>query len=341
MKGVRHTNIDIKRILISSGVFVGVLLVMCFTVVMIKKVSGDTGAPTSQNEASADSGKTAENKGGSTDTDVADITDVANSDDAGANLATDSGSTDTPADNTGDQNNTGAADNTGIPDDGSVGPEDGNNPDGGDNTDNVSTTYIICIDAAHQAKADTSSEPIGPGASSKKYKCTSGATGVTGALEYELNLAIAVKLRDELLKRGYGVAMIREANDVNISDSERAQLANETSSMVIHIHCNAEERENISGVMVFEPAEDNPFVDASTGEKCRKLGRAIVDRLADSTGAKKWGVIGNNNLTALNWTTVPAAHVEVGYLTNAAEEKLLISDEYQNKITKGFADGID
>ncbi|MCR5768023.1 MAG: N-acetylmuramoyl-L-alanine amidase [Lachnospiraceae bacterium] len=368
---MRHTNFDIKRILISSGIFAGVLIIMCLTAGLIKKAYGnagvaeatnisdgntttDPGSPDKANDGNRDG--TIDNAGqtgdaGNTDNGNTDNgnTQSANAGDNGSKgnegSGSEPGNTDN-AQNTGDngRNGSGDAGQNGS-DSNSQNGSDGNDQNGsGDNPDNTrddSKTYIICIDAAHQSKADTTTEPIGPGASSKKYKCTSGATGVSGALEYELNLNIAIKLRDELTGRGYGVIMIRESNDVNISDGGRAQLANETSNMVIHIHCNAEERENISGVMVFEPDKDNSFVDASIGEKCRKLGTAIVDKLAEATGAKKWGVIGNNNLTALNWTTIPAAHVEVGYLTNAEEEKLLKNDDYQKKIVTGIADGID
>ncbi len=355
---MRHTNLDIKRIAVSSGIFAGVLVIMCLAAVLIKNVNGNAGTIAGNNASadgtkpggsgandpdSKDPGKNGPGSDGSDDTGNIQVADGSgtNAADNGSDNAGDPG-TGNSQDNGNDSNNPdGEGSQTGNVTDGNDPEGSGqNNTDNTGNTDNAHT-YIICIDPAHQNKADTTTEPIGPGSSTKKYKVTSGATGVSGALEYELTLSIGLKLRDELTSRGYGVIMIRESNDVNISDGGRAQLANETSDMVIHIHCNAEERESIAGVMVFEPSEDNTFVDASTGGKCRKLGRAVVDKLADSTGAKKWGVIVNDNLTALNWTSIPAVHVEVGYLTNAEEEKLLKSDEYQIKIVKGIADGID
>ena len=135
--------------------------------------------------------------------------------------------------------------------------------------------------------------------------------------------------------------MIRETNDVTISDAERAQLANSRGEIIVHIHGNADEREGIKGIMAFCPTGDNSFVSKDIREKCKDLCSSILSELENATGAKNWGAIGNDNLTALNWTTIPAAHIEIGYLSNPDEDRLMQTDDYRRKIAQGIAEGID
>ena len=202
--------------------------------------------------------------------------------------------------------------------------------------------HIIVIDAAHQSTNVSDKEPIGPGASQTKVKVTSGAEGkATDTPEYKMTLEVSLMLRDELVRRGYGVYMIRETNDVSISDAERARLANINGEIVLHIHGNADENEGIKGIMAFCPSDDNEFVSKQLAESCKTLCQAILSEMEAETGAKNWGAIGHNGLTALNWTNIPAAHVELGYLSNAEEDRLLQTAEYREKLVRGIADGVD
>ena len=68
------------------------------------------------------------------------------------------------------------------------------------------TGKMVAIDPGHQAHGNSEQEPIGPGAAQTKAKVASGTTGrSTGVPEYQLNLDVSLKLRDELKARGYDV----------------------------------------------------------------------------------------------------------------------------------------
>ena len=112
----------------------------------------------------------------------------------------------------------------------------------------TSNEKIIVIDPGHQTKGDSSKEPIGPGATETKAKVTTGATGVsTKQTESELNLKVALKLESELKQRGYKVIMTRKTNDVNISNKERAEIANNANAdAFIRIHADSVDNETVN-----------------------------------------------------------------------------------------------
>ena len=99
----------------------------------------------------------------------------------------------------------------------------------------------IVIDPGHQAKGDSSKEPIGPGASETKAKVTTGATGIyTKQKESELALKVALLLEKELKQEGYNVIMTRKTNNINISNSQRAKIANNAKAdAFIRIHADS------------------------------------------------------------------------------------------------------
>lgn len=201
---------------------------------------------------------------------------------------------------------------------------------------------VIAIDPGHQAKGNSEKEPIGPGASEKKAKVASGTQGnTTGIPEYKLTLAVSLKLKDELINRGYQVYMIRETNDVNISNAERAEMANKSGADIfVRVHANSLSDTSVHGALTMCQTSKNPY-NGGLYSKSSALSKAVVNGLCDATGFKNRGVQETDTMSGINWCRIPVTIVEMGFMSNAEEDKKMATEEYRDKIAKGIADGID
>lgn len=195
---------------------------------------------------------------------------------------------------------------------------------------------IIGIDPGHQAQANSDREPVAPNSKEKKAKVASGTYGrSTGVPEYVTDLEVALQLRDALEALGCTVVMTRETHDVDISNLERALLVNEAGcDLVLRLHCDGAEDKSANGTAMYV---------RKTGDKQEESEAAanvLLDAMCEKTGARKRGVFRRDTYTMNNWATVPCILVEMGFMTNYAEDEKLNDPEYQKLLVEGMVEGI-
>lgn len=176
-----------------------------------------------------------------------------------------------------------------------------------------------------------------------------GGAGANGALEKDINLSIALKLRDMLTASGFTVVMTRE-EDISIYDSSastihekkvsdmrnRRDIINSNSNnILISIHQNKFEQSKYSGTQIFYSKNNGRSIKLAEDIKRSVTGLLQPENKRELKAA-------DSSVYLLDKAEVPAVIVECGFLSNEEEAKKLSTDDYQKKmafaIMCGFLD---
>lgn len=177
-------------------------------------------------------------------------------------------------------------------------------------------------------------------------------TGALGKYSKEKNITLKIARRTAALLRAcnYNVVFTRTKDQTLALDARRTIQKRQKSDLFVSIHVNAVKQRGINGIETFAltPADApstggkkelvrNPanVRDANNFLLAYNLQRALLSR----TGAADRGVK-RARFAVLRDITAPGALVEVGFITNAKEEKLLNSAAYIEKISRAIAEGI-
>lgn len=160
--------------------------------------------------------------------------------------------------------------------------------------------------------------------------------GCTGEeiTEKDINLKIALLVRSKLEDMGYQVIMTRET-DCYVAKEMRVQMANEyPADIYVSIHQNASEEQEANGVEVWYDGNDE------TKDSIR-LARLLHQQTVRKTGASERELQGESALHVTQKTEMPACLIETGFLSNQEEREKLVTEEYQEQIAEGIAQGIE
>ncbi len=174
-----------------------------------------------------------------------------------------------------------------------------------------------------------------------------GAVGLSGSVEQEINLEIALKLQEVLEAKGVRVIMTRtDENGLweNEEDSIRKKkvadmnkrldiMKNSNAHLFISIHMNSFPNHSASGLRIFY---------APNHEEIKPLAENIQARIRDITNANINIVkSADKSLFLMKNPPIPAILVECGFLSNAKEEKKLQEDDYQARLAWAIADAVE
>ncbi|PGV53645.1 N-acetylmuramoyl-L-alanine amidase [Bacillus cereus] len=202
--------------------------------------------------------------------------------------------------------------------------------------------FLVVIDPGHQQKANLNLEPIGPGATTQKYKVTDGTTGVvTNKREAVLVLEMAFILKEKLEAKGMQVLMTRTSHEVDISNKERATFANDhKANLFLRLHADGSENPNQSGFAVLTPAEGSPFTKEIYAESLQ-ISQTIVNKMRENNQVKVNGIKFRDDLSGFNWAKVPGVLLELGFMSNPEEDKKLSDPQYVNSLLQSVTDSVD
>ncbi len=174
-----------------------------------------------------------------------------------------------------------------------------------------------------------------------------GAVGVSGTVEKDINLAIAMKLSEVLDGKDYTVIMTR-TGDNGIYDLESETIREMKKSdmnarlsimkksgadLFVSIHMNSFTQKSANGLHVFY---------ASNHPEVKPLAEEIQKGIYEITGAATHAVkTADERLFLMKKPPVPAILVECGFLSNPREEEKLSTEDYQSRLAWAIADAID
>lgn len=169
----------------------------------------------------------------------------------------------------------------------------------------------VCIDPGHGGK-----DP--------------GAIGPGGTREAHVALAVALKVADMLRETGVEVKLTRTGDEF-VDLQKRCDIANEfKADIFVSLHCNSARNMQARGL------ETYCYALGGNGEK---LARAIQEEVLKATEFIDRSVK-TANFYVLKYTQMPAALVELGFISNPDEEKLLACTDFQAKAAEAIVKAI-
>ena len=179
------------------------------------------------------------------------------------------------------------------------------------------SSYVVAIDAGHGGND--------PG------------TNGYGLIEKDITLDVCQKLDVILKKSGINTLMIRDGDDY-VDHIERIQLANSRKvTLFLSVHCDWFEDKSLNGIRTFY----NPSETLKAGNlQEQDYAQNIQNTLINTLHVKDMGIVPDSQISVVKRADMPSILVEIGFLSNKNDSKLLMTDDYRKKTAEALAEGV-
>lgn len=173
-----------------------------------------------------------------------------------------------------------------------------------------------------------------------------------GILEKDLTLAVALKLYEALAGRVTQTVVLTRTEDTSLTVKERAAIARKKKSdLLISLHAGGLFSSVATGYALYYPPSkgsaslSQPTLQAAaspsfdTSRQSADVARTLAGVVGAKTSLNLLGIL-EAPIKLFSLTEKLGVHVEIGCLTNAADEELLSSSDMQETLAKALAEGI-
>lgn len=159
--------------------------------------------------------------------------------------------------------------------------------------------------------------------------------GPTGILGKDINLAVTLKAGKILEANGINVIYTRTGDAVSWSKDQsidaRSKIVNDAkANMLVSIHCNASTITTASGSETYYLTGNN---------ESKKLASYVQAELPVKTGLPNRGIV-ESSLKTLSSVNATAVYVDLGFITNPTEEKILNSENFKTNSAEAIASAV-
>ena len=208
-------------------------------------------------------------------------------------------------------------------------------------TSGAASQPVVVVDAGHDQYGNPATEPIGPGSSTRKIKDGGGTSGVVSGLrEADLNMQVANRVKALLQRAGVRVVMTRTRTEgVSMGNIARARIANRAgAALFLRIHADGSTDPNARGTHVLYPALQRGWTD-DVYAASKRAATVVQSETRRALGFPDRGLQERTDFTGFNWADVPVILVEMGFMTNPTEDRLLATSPYQRRAALGMCRG--